>query len=130
MSSFLPEWTARGSRVGHSDIKSKKCHETDNLDYDSMYHYLRSMLELRLRRGIIPFGDRFRHARTVDFSSHIVISLLIYEEIDIVLRLCAHPDVYLRGCKPGLLDVSSYGSHIIWYLLFLTNAGTEFTEQP
>jgi hypothetical protein len=68
--------------------------------------------------------DSFAHEKRFYISFHLVKFLLIYGEIDTVLRLRAHPEVCFSAWKTEYIFVRPCRSHIIWYLMFLTNTGS------
>lgn len=65
------------------------------------------------KKGEILDYDTFVYEKGFYYSLQLVKILLCYEEMDAILRLCAHPDVSFKDWQSRYVFVSSRGRHLI-----------------
>jgi hypothetical protein len=65
------------------------------------------------KAGEIMNYDSFAYEKGFYYSFQLVKILLCYEEMDTILRLCAHPDVSFGDWQSCYVFVSSRGSYLI-----------------
>jgi hypothetical protein len=74
------------------------------------YKLMSSFLGPHPKKGEIMDYDTFLYEKNFYYSFQLVKILLCYEEMDTILRLCAHPDVSFRDWESRYIFVRSRGS--------------------